>query len=74
MEEKFLKLITEVLEIEDRSIKLEDKFKEFDEWDSLANLSLVALLDDEFGVVIDNKKLKEINTLQELLEEVKNLS
>lgn len=74
MEEKFLKLITEVLEIEDRAIKLEDKFKEFDEWDSLANLSLVALLDDEFGVVIDNKKLKEINTLQELLEEVKNLS
>jgi acyl carrier protein len=74
MEEKFLKLITEVLEIEDRAIKLEDKFKEFDEWDSLANLSLVALLDDEFGVVIDTKKLKEINTLQELFEEVKSLS
>jgi acyl carrier protein len=74
MQEKFLELVKEVLEIEDRDIQLEDKFKDYDEWDSLANLSLVAMLDDEFGVVIDNQKFKNMQTLQELFDEVKNLS
>lgn len=74
MEEKFLELVKEVLEIEDRAIKMEDNFKEYDEWDSLANLSMVAMLDDEFGIVIDNQKFKNMQTLQELFDEVKALS
>lgn len=74
MEEKFLELVKEVLEIEDREVQLEDKFKEYDEWDSLANLSMVAMIDDEFGVVIDNQKFKNMQTLQELFDEVKAIS
>ncbi len=74
MEENFLELVKEVLEIEDREVQLDDKFKEYDEWDSLANLSIVAMLDDEFGVVIDNQKFKSMQTLQELFDEVKKLS
>ena len=74
MQKKFLELVKEVLEIEDRDIQLEDKFKDYDEWDSLANLSLVAMLDDEFGVVIDNQKFKNMQTLQELFDEVQSLS
>ena len=70
MEAKFLKLVREVLEIEDRELQLSDNFREFEEWDSLANLSLVAILDDEFGLVIDNQKFKQMNTLQELFEEI----
>jgi acyl carrier protein len=74
MQEKFLELVKEVLEIEDREVQLKDKFKDYDEWDSLANLSLVAMLDDEFGVVIDNQKFKNMQTLQELYEEIEKLS
>lgn len=74
MEEKFIELVKEVLEIEDREVLLEDKFKDYDEWDSLANLSMVAMIDDEFGVVIDNQKFKSMQTLQELFDEIKVLS
>jgi acyl carrier protein len=74
MKQKFLELVKEVLEIEDRELQFQDEFKEYSEWDSLANLSLVAMLDDEFGVVIDNQKFKSMKTLQELFDEVKNLS
>jgi acyl carrier protein len=74
MQEKFLELVKEVLEIEGRAIQMEDNFKEYDEWDSLANLSIVAMLDDEFNVVIDNQKFKTMQTLQELFDEVKALS
>lgn len=73
MENKFLELVKEVLEIEDREVQLTDKFKDYDEWDSLANLSMVAMLDDEFGVVIDNQKFKNMTTLQEVHDEVVRL-
>jgi len=74
MKVKFLELVKDVLEIDDRELNLQDKFKEYAEWDSLANLSLVAMLDEEFGVVIDNQKFKNMQTLQELFDEVKILS
>ena len=71
MEAKFLNLVKEVLEIDDRGLQLSDNFRDFEEWDSLANLSLVAMLDDEFGVVIDNQSFKQMNTLQEVFDEMK---
>lgn len=74
MEQKFLALVKEVLEIEDRDLQLSDNFRDFEEWDSLANLSLIAMLDDEFGVVIDNQKFKQMNTLQEVLDAIKKSS
>jgi acyl carrier protein len=66
MEQKFLNLVLEVLEIEDRELHLSDKFREFDEWDSLANLSLIAMLDEEFGLVIDTYEFRKMTTLQEI--------
>lgn len=72
MEQKFLSLVKEVLEIEDRELLLSDDFKQFDEWDSLANLSFVSMLDEEFNVVIDNDKFKSMETLQEVFDVIVN--
>jgi acyl carrier protein len=71
MEQQFIALIKESLEIEDREPKLEDAFKEYEEWDSLSQLTLIAELDDQFGVTITSEEMKDINTLEELLEQVK---
>lgn len=70
MEEKFLNFVKDILEINDREISLTDNFREYEEWDSLANLSLVAMLDDEYGVVIDTQRFKQIISLQELYDEI----
>lgn len=72
MEAKFLDLFKEVLEIEDKDINLNDEFREYDEWDSLCYLSLIAMLDDEFEIVIETEDFKKIKTVGELLEEVQN--
>lgn len=72
MEQKFLDLIKDVMEIENRDISLSDNFRDYDEWDSLANLSLVAMLDDEYNVVINAQKFKKMNTLQEIFDAVQN--
>jgi acyl carrier protein len=66
----FLDQIKEVMEIEERDISMTDNFKEYDEWDSLASLSLTAMLDEEYGVVFDTKELANLDTLQELYDEV----
>ncbi len=72
MEAKFLDLFKEVLEIEDKEINLNDEFREYEEWDSLAYLSVIAMLDDEFEIVIETEDFKKIRTVGELLTEVVN--
>lgn len=71
MEEKFLQLFTETLDIEDREVKMSDEFRSFDEWDSIGNLSVIAMIDDEFDVVIENNVFKNIITIQGLWDEIK---
>lgn len=71
METKFIELFKEVLEMEDKDIKLSDEFRQYDEWDSLVYLSVIAMLDDEFDIVIETDDFRKILTVGELLEEVK---
>lgn len=71
MEDKFIELFKEVLEIEDRDIKLSDEFRQYDEWDSLVYLSVIAMLDDEYEIVIETDEFKKLLTVGELMEEVK---
>jgi acyl carrier protein len=74
MEAKFIDLFKEVLEIEDRDINLSDEFRQYDEWDSLVYLSIIAMLDDEFDIVIETDEFKKLLTVGELMEEVKKRS
>jgi acyl carrier protein len=71
MEQKFIELFKEVLEIEDQEVNLSDKFRDFDNWDSLTNLSLIAMLDDEFGFTIQNSEFKNLITISDLIEAIK---
>jgi acyl carrier protein len=71
MEEKFLNIISEALEISGDELTLETNFKDLDEWDSLSQLTLIAELDENFGVTIPTSSFKQINTLQELFDYVK---
>jgi len=74
MEQKFMENLKEVLEIEDREIALEEEFRTYNEWDSLAYLSVIAMLDEEYGVEIETEDFKKLRTVGALLEEVKKRS
>jgi acyl carrier protein len=71
MEEKFFEQLRDAFDAEGKSISPNDKFRDYDEWSSLANLSLIAMLDDSYGVVIPPDEFKKISTVGELMEEVK---
>ena len=63
----FIENFIEAVEIEDVStIEPATVFREIEEWDSLAALSTIAMADEEYGVTITNKDLKEAETIEEL--------
>lgn len=71
MEDKIKDAFREAMDNDDLEINLEDTFRDYDDWDSLAYLSMIAALDEEFGVEIENKEFEELETVQDLLNVVK---
>jgi acyl carrier protein len=65
MQDKFIEAFKEALELENE-VHLSDKFRDYDEWDSLARLSLIAMLDDEYELQIENEEFEKIITVGEL--------
>lgn len=72
MKERFLASFKEALQIEDREIRLEDVFRDYEEWDSLGRLSLIAALDDEFDLQIEDKEFEKLVTVEDILTTVEN--
>ena len=73
MQDKFIEAFKEALELENE-VNLSDQFRDYDEWDSLARLSLIAMLDDEFELQIENEQFEKLETVEDLLNAVKKAS
>lgn len=61
----------DVLQRED-DITIEMKLSEIEEWDSLANISIIALYDHLFGFVITVSELQKCQLVADLLNLVKD--
>lgn len=66
----FLKKIAGILEVDD--IKEADDMKAFPQWDSLAVLSVIAMLDASYGVTLHANDFKEVNTAGDLWKVVQS--
>lgn len=64
---KKLALIEEALDVEEGSLTAETSLDNVEEWDSIAMLSLIAMLDEEFGSTITGKELKALKTVADIL-------
>ena len=67
MKEKFLASFKEALQIEDREVLPTDVFRDYEEWDSLGRLSLIAALDEEYDLQIEDKEFESIITVGDLM-------
>lgn len=70
MENKFIEALQEALEMEDQEINFDDNFRDYDTWDSLSRLSLIAVLDEEFDVQIEDAKFEKLITVKDLYDAV----
>jgi len=71
MEDKIKDAFREAMDNDDLEIELTDTFRDYDDWDSLAYLSMIAALDEEFGVEIENEEFEKLETVEDLLEAIK---
>jgi acyl carrier protein len=64
--EQFKEKLGDIFEVS--SISNSDVIKDFDSWDSLTLLSLIAVVDSEFDIQINAIFFEEIITIGDLLE------
>lgn len=64
---ELLEEIKETLQ-RDEEISFEMKLEDIEEWDSLANISMISLYDQLFEIVVTADKLKECKTVNDLIE------
>jgi acyl carrier protein len=70
MKEKFLDVFKEALEIEDEPVEMNDVMSDFDTWDSMSRLSLIALLDEHFEIEVSDDEFENMKTVQDLYDRV----
>jgi acyl carrier protein len=68
MEQEFILKLREALELDGQPVNLNDNFRNYEEWNSLKELSLLALLDAEYGIEIEMNELNRHKTVGDLLE------
>jgi len=61
--EKLIKKLEEILEVE--NLDLSKKFQDFDEWDSLTSLSIIAMLDSDYKITATHKQLADFSNIEE---------
>lgn len=65
--EKFIEQFAEAIERDDE-IKLEDEFRNYDEWSSIAYLSVIAMMDEEYDIQMEESDFKKLRTIQDLYD------
>ncbi len=66
----FIGAFAEAIDRDEALIKVEDSFRDYEEWDSIALLSLVARLDDNYSINIPREIFERLETIQDLIDQI----
>lgn len=67
MGEKLIMNLAEALEMNTMEIKPDDNFRDYENYSSLTELSVLAMLDSDFGIEIEMKDFNNYKTVGELI-------
>lgn len=65
--ENFIKKFAEAIEREGE-IKMEDEFRNYEEWSSIVYLSVIVMMDEEYDIQIEQADFKKLKTVQDLYD------
>jgi acyl carrier protein len=68
--EQFIEELIEVFERDD--IDPDDEFRDYEEWDSMAYLSLIAMIDDNYDFVIPGEEFANLNKIIDIYNYINN--
>lgn len=68
MKEKLITALADALEMEINMIKPDDSFRDYENYSSLTELSILAMLDSDFRIEIEMKDFNKYRTVEELIK------
>lgn len=66
--EEKITMLEDVLELDAGTLKPETDLSTIDEYDSMAKLSLIVMMDDEFGKKLTGEQIFQFKTVQDILD------
>ena len=70
---EFIEKFAEAIEIEEMAdLQEATEFRSLEEWDSLAYLNIIAMLDEEYDIQIENAAFKQLRTLGDIIGYIEN--
>lgn len=70
-EREKLALLEELFELEEGDLTADTVLDEIDEYDSMTKLSLIVMMDENFGVKLDGATIKSFETVSDIIELMK---
>lgn len=67
-QEEKIALLEDMLELENGTINAGMELSSIPEYDSMAKLSLIVMMDDEFGKKLTGEQIREFNIVQDILD------
>ena len=67
-QEEKIALLEDMLELDGGALKPETELASIDGYDSMAKLSLIVLMDDEFGKKLTGEEIFKFKTVQDILD------
>lgn len=71
MEKEVIRIIAEVLKVDQDEIKVETRVEDVAEWDSLSHLLLIEALETKLKKNIDMDAAMNVKTVQDLIDSMK---
>jgi acyl carrier protein len=68
-----IEIICEALEIEELGISIQMKLSDLEQWDSVGIISLIAVIDDKKGRMVELSKFKDLKTIEDLIKIIEEL-
>ena len=70
IEEK-IAMLEDVMDLDEGELKLDSVLAEFEEWDSLSKLSLIAMAKQDFGLVLTTDVIRTFDTVKVICDYLK---
>ncbi|NLD64897.1 MAG: acyl carrier protein [Bacteroidales bacterium] len=67
MKEKLISALAEALEMDASQVKHDDIFRDYENYSSLTELSVLAMLDSDFGIEIEMQEFNNYKTVEDLI-------
>ena len=65
------KILVDQMDVEESKITMETRLNEDLKFDSIDKAELITSLEDEFNVMVDYEQVLHVNTISEIIEEIK---